>query len=284
MNGLNLDNESLIRLLAMNAASDFSDASDDTNYWESDDDDDDDDEESLFFGGAEDDDDDDDDEESLFFADSDLDDDDDDEEGFGLSGNMADTMEERRSRRRRSFRRRRYKSRRSVKRRTPPAKGKSTVMMRSPNGQTLRVGLSTKFATASEVNKRFKAIDKRLLAALKEPKNNFNRLTKQISQATSKLDGRVAKVSKSVKQLEAQAQTQPLMSLLSGNPKIKTIQLMRPQNADPDTDLKANEPLEAVIEYEKDNNILLPLLLGGGLGGGGANNSLLLALAFSNKD
>ena len=249
---------------------------------------DDDDDEGIDWEFAEDDDDDedfdadfvedDDDDESYLFGDED----DDDEDFESFDGDMAERR--RRRRRRRSFRRRAYRRGRRRPRLRRIRGSKSTVL-RARNGQRMQVQFGKRYATSAEVNKLIKSTEARFRDALKERKLNYDRLSKQIASATSKLDSRVASVSKSVKSLESRSQTQSLLGLLMGQPKIKSIKFKRPDNASQTGDLKPDESLEADVEYKKDN-MLLPLLLGGGLGGSGgdANQGLLLALAFQNND
>ncbi|MEL6475559.1 MAG: hypothetical protein AAFQ21_15985, partial [Pseudomonadota bacterium] len=274
MSSLDLDQESLMRLMTMNAAMDAQDMDSDFDIAE-DDDDDDDDEAYGRFG------DDDDEGFDSYSLDNDDDDDDDDDEVFDIT-DIADNISESRRGSRRSFKRRGYRKVSRASRKIGRIRGSKSTVLRSPNGQRLRVKFGKSYATSAEVNKLIKSTESRFKAALKERKLNYDRLTKQISKATSRIDSKVARMQKTVKALEAQGQTLPLLSLLGGDPKIKTIQLNRPNNADPTTEISPNEKLEATVEYEK-KNMILPLLLGGGLGGGSGsnNNSLLLALAFS---
>lgn len=261
-----IDLEDFLRISALTEDADLDDDDEETTGVLLADEDDDDDE--SFF-----DEDDDDDDESFF----DEDDDDDDE------GVDAEFMPERRRRRRwrRRWARRRYR-RVTPRRRIRRVRGSRTTTLRSPSGQRMRVRFGKSYATTAEVNKLIKSTERKFADAMKERKANFNRLSKQIASSTKAIDGRVSAVRRKVKKLEEQSKTSALLGLLSGAPKVKTINFAKLEDG---KQIAPGQDLKAEVEFEKPD-LLLPLLMSGGLGGGGSSNdnSLLLALAFQKKD
>ena len=254
----NLNQQDLIKLLALrgNPAAE-SGWDDEADY---DDDDEDWDDENVVDYYENDDDDD-----EIFFDASDgwEEEDDDDDEGFGES----DLMERSRRRRRRRSGRARYKRTRS--RRLRKMKGSNSTVLKSRNGQQMKVQFGTSFAKAKDVNKLISDTESKFKSALKERKKNFDTLSKQISGVSGSVD----KVSKRVKKLESSAQTSQLLSLLSSPPKIESISF----EADPG----AGEAKVTGVKYEKQD-MMLPLLLSGALGDmGGGDNTALMLLALN---
>lgn len=258
----NLNQQDLIKLLALRgnpaAESDWDD--DEDNY---DDDEDWDDENVVDYYEN-----DDDDEDEVFFDASDnwAEEDDFDDEGFGESG----LMERSRGRRpRRGYRSRRPRYKRTPSRRLRKMKGSNSTVLKSRNGQQMKVQFGTSFAKAKDVNKLISDTESKFKSALKERKKNFDTLSKQISGVS----GTVDKVSKRVKKLESSAQTSQLLSLLSSPPKIESISF----EADPG----AGEAKVTGVKYEKQD-MMLPLLLSGALGDmGGGDNTALMLLALN---
>lgn len=253
MNDLNeMDQDTLMQLLALNQASESDDDFDEENFDFAEDDDDGDDDESFVES------DDDDDFESAEW-----------EEDYPVFADSADLSERRRRRRRRrSFRKRRYKRARAPKLRT--VKGSKSTTLRSANGQRMRVRFGKSYATTVEVNKLIKSTEAKFAAAMKERKANHSLLTKQIASATSNIDGKIATVNKKVKSLEGKAQTSSLMGLLSGPPKIKSITI--------DGVVKS---ADSKIEFEPAD-MTLPLIMGmAGDSSGGDNNMMMMALLMS---
>ncbi|MEC9199210.1 MAG: hypothetical protein VX378_11240 [Pseudomonadota bacterium] len=248
----NLDQQDLIKLLALRgnpgAESDWEDDHDDDEDW-------DDDESVVDFYDSDDGDD-----EIFFDAAGDWEDDDDDGEGFGES----DLMERRRRRR---SRRPRYKRARS--RRLRKMKGSNSTVLKSRNGQQMKVRFGTSFAKAEDVNKLITDTEAKFKSALQERKKNFDTLSKQISGVSGSVD----KVTKRVKKLESTAQTSQLLSLLSSPPKIETISF--------DADPGKGEAKVTDVTYKKQD-MMLPLLLSGALGDmNGGDNAALLLLALN---
>ncbi len=256
----NLDQQDLIKLLALRGNPGAESGWDDEDDYDDDDEDWDDDEGIFDYYDSDDDDDD----EVFFDAGEDWeDDDDDDDEAFGES----DLSERRRRRRRRRTRRARYK--RSRSRRLRKMKGSKSTVLKSRNGQQMKVQFGTSLAKAKDVNKLITDTEAKFKSALKERKKNFDTLSKQISGVSGSVD----KVSKRVKKLESSAQTSQLLSLLSSPPKIESISF--------DADPGAGEAKVTGVKYEKQD-MMLPLLLSGALGDmGGGDNTALLLLALN---
>ncbi len=198
--------------------------------------------------------------------------DDEDDEGF------EERRRRRRRRTRRSFSRPRY--RRTTRRRPiRKVRGSRGTTLRTSKGRALKVRFGRSYATSVEVNKLIKDTERKFADAVKERKANYDRLTKQISRATSNLDGKVNAVRKTVKRVEDQAKTTALLGLLQKEPTIKSIRFSETPSA--------NEDLAATVEFEKKSNNLGLLLAMGGLSGSGGGNggidpAMMLVLASGN--
>lgn len=240
----NMDQNALLEALMLGSMSESSDFDDETDF----------------------------DDESDFDNESDFDDETDfDDEGWDMESTPA------RARRgiARSFRSVKYRKARTAK--LPQARAKpTTTTLRAPNGQQMKVQLGQSFPTIKQFNDHIAKTNEQFAAALKERRANHAALTKQIAQATSTIDGKLATMDKKVKSLEGRAQTSSLLGLLAGPPKVKSVSLNGQLQPD------------AKIEFEAAD-MTLPLILGmsgsgsgsGGLGGG--DNMLAIALLLSQK-
>lgn len=246
--------------------------------------------------------DDDDDDESMYDIYPDIDDDDDDDEGFGDADYLDDDDDDsaylgdaysdddgesaspefisRRLRRRMMRRRRRYRGK--AVRRSRKVRGAASTTLMSRSGKQMRVRLGKRFATAADVNRFIKDVDRKFALAMKERKTNHDRLSRQISTNSKVLNSKVNRLRKTVKQLQQQAQTSSLLGLLQGAPKVEAIQL---QDKDSVKATDIDDVSKADVTFEKPD-MMLPLILSGGLGGsgsGGGSNMMLLALAMQSK-
>ena len=240
-----IDQNQLLRLMAMQGAMQESDDWDDEDDYYDDEDD-------FEFADY---DDDDDDEGFMFDSDDDFDDDDETWDG------------EARRRRRRRGRKTSYRKVRS--RNLRKMKGAKGTTLKAPNGQQMRVKFGESFAKAKDVNKLIADTESKFKAALKERRENHAALSKKIAT----VDGDVSKVSGRVKKLEGNAQTSQLMSLLSSPPKIESMTFEDVPGADNQVKVKS-------VNYAKQD-MMLPLILSGALGDTGGDNSALLLMALS---
>ena len=250
----NLDQQDLIKLLALRGNPGAESGWDDEEDYEDDDEDWDDDGDVGYYESG--------DEDEIFFDAGEDWDNDNDDESFGESDMM-----ERRPRSRRRPRRAKYKQSRT--RRLRKMKGSNSTVLKSRNGQQMKVQFGTSFAKAADVNKLITDTEAKFKSALQERKKNFETLSKQISGVSGSVD----KVTKRVKKLESTAQTSQLLSLLSSPPKIESISF----EADPG----AGEAKVTGVKYGKQD-MMLPLLLSGAFGDmGGGDNTALLLLAMN---
>ncbi|OUD08324.1 hypothetical protein BVC71_14225 [Marivivens niveibacter] len=240
-----IDQNQLLRLMAMQGAIQESDDWDDEDDYYDDDDD-------FEFADYEDD------AEEGFMFESDDDYDDDDETWDG---------EARRRRRGRKTSYRKVRSRNLRK-----MKGAKGTTLKAPNGQQMRVKFGESFAKAKDVNKLIADTEAKFKAALKERRENHTALSKKIAD----VDGNVGKVSGRVKKLEGNAQTSQLMSLLSSPPKIESMTFEDVPGADNQVKVKS-------VNYAKQD-MMLPLILSGALGDTGGDNSALLLMALSQNN
>lgn len=110
--------------------------------------------------------------------------------------------------------------------------------------------------------------------SIKKVAAQATRVSSDLTSATTRLDKQVGDLKKEVKK---QAEMGLLMMLLQKPAPIKTLTVPHPTEAGKTVDVTVSK-----TEYDKHNNMLLPMLMmSGGSMGGDNNNMMLLALALS---